>query len=111
MKTIKILIISIVGFFVVPTHTITANSHFSQKEPTTLTDSFEVTNMDCHNDANIVERRLYRLKGVKKVKIEGDIVIVTYSSKKTNAKAIKETIEDSGTCTDPNDKTHKATKK
>lgn len=111
MKTIRIIILVIVGFFAVPTNTLTANSICTEEEPKVTTDSFDVTNMTCHKDAKIVERRLYRLKGVKKVRIDGDVVIVTYSNKKTDSKAIIAVIEGSGTCSDPNDQTHKATKK
>lgn len=112
MKTIVKIILVNLAFMAFQVQANNTNYQVANdKEPKMVTDTFEVTNMNCHDDANIVERRLYRLKGVKKVRIVDGTVIVTYNNTKTNSKNIIATIEDSGTCTDPNDKTHKATKK
>ena len=42
--------------------------------------------MSCHKDANLVSRSLYRLKGVKKVQIIGDKVVVKYDRTKQTEK-------------------------
>lgn len=110
MKSIiKIIILSIIGFGFFTA----ASAEKSQTSITNglVTDTFSVTNMNCHKDANLVERSLYRLKGVKKVQVNGETIIVKYDNTKTTAKQITTAIEGTGTCEDANDKTHKAKKK
>lgn len=113
MKSIiKISIILIIGLgFSIQAKAEKSHINQTQKDPIVVTDTFSVSNMSCHKDANLVSRSLYRLKGVKKVQIIGDKVVVKYDQTKQTSKQIIAAIEATGTCEDPNDKQHKAKKK
>jgi copper chaperone CopZ len=74
----------------------------------TDTVSFTATSMDCPLDSKLVETALYRQKGVKKVKIDADTIVVVFNSNKNTADQLKTVIESTGSCEDPNDKIHKA---
>ena len=107
---IKIAIITIIGF---------GFSHQAQAKRSTIntiqtgiiSDTFKVSNMSCHKDANLVTRSLYRLSGVRKVEVKGETVIVKYDSAKVTSATLKKAIEGTGTCEDPANKVHKAKKK
>ena len=99
------------GAWSFPTSANSFNASAEDNKPKVVVDTFEVSNMTCSKDAKIVERNLYRVSGVKKVRITNDIVVVSYKTERTSSRAIKEAIENSGTCSDPNDKQHKAKKK
>jgi len=75
-----------------------------------ITDTFSVTNMGCHNDQNLIERSLYRLSGVKKVTMLDGKVVVKYDNQKLTEKQIIAAIEATGTCENPNDRIYKAKK-
>ncbi len=83
---------------------------FAQKEKKSKTKdstiSFTVTEMGCKTDSKMVETSLYRLKGVKKVKINGEEVTVTFNPKKINSRAIIQAIENTGSCEKPEEKIH-----
>jgi len=113
MNTIKKLsIILIIGLgFSIPAQAEKSHINQSQTDPIVVTDTFSVSNMSCHKDANLVSRSLYRLKGVKKVQIIGDKVVVKYDRTKQTSKQIIAAIEGTGTCENPNDKRKKAKKK
>lgn len=113
MNTIKkISIIILIGFgFSIQAKAEKNHINQSQADPVVVIDTFSVSNMSCHKDANLVARSLYRLKGVKKVQIIGDKVVVKYDQTKQSSKQIIAAIEGTGTCEDPNDKRHKAKKK
>jgi copper chaperone CopZ len=76
-------------------------------KPKTSTVVFSVTEMGCGTDNKMVETALYRKKGVKSVKIEGETITVTYVTSKVKPEDLKEVIENTGTCEDPNAKVHK----
>lgn len=80
----------------------------------TVTDStvvFTVTEMGCKTDSKMVETALYRKAGIKKVKIEGSTVTVTYNPSKITQSEIISVIENTGTCEDPKAKVHKVSVK
>ncbi len=68
---------------------------------------FTVTEMGCKTDSKMVETALYRKAGIKKVKIEGSTVTVTYNPSKITQSEIISVIENTGTCEDPKAKVHK----
>jgi copper chaperone CopZ len=51
---------------------------------------------------------LYRQKGVKKVTIDADTIVVVFNPSKNNAEQLKSVIENTGSCENPDDKIHKA---
>lgn len=70
--------------------------------------TFTATSMDCVLDCKLVETALYRQKGVKKVKIDADTIVVVFNPSKNNAEQLKTVIENTGSCENPDDKIHKA---
>lgn len=72
---------------------------------------FTVTEMGCKTDSKMVETALYRKAGIKKVKIEGSTVTVTYNPSKITQSEIISVIENTGTCEDPKAKVHKVSVK
>ncbi len=93
---------------------LTANTHYTHtisKKDTFVTDTFEVKNLDCNIDKSIVQKSLYRQRGIKKVSPQINGFVITYKSNKINADTIIKIIESCGTCENPNDKRYKANKK
>lgn len=76
-------------------------------DKTVVTETFTVTDMGCATDRKMVETALYKLKGVKKVVVGNGEVTVTYDSAKVKREDLVKTIENTGTCEDPNAKVHK----
>ena len=72
----------------------------------TATTTFKASNMGCSTDSKMVETALYRKKGVKKVKIDGESITVTFNPAKISVSDLKTVIENTGTCEDPNAKVH-----
>jgi copper chaperone CopZ len=101
-KHIKTILMALSLIYLTPS--ITAQTPQANSTQTVL---FTVTEMGCSNDQKILETALYRKKGVKKVKIEGEAVTITYNPSKITVEALKLAIENTGTCEDPNDKIHK----
>jgi copper chaperone CopZ len=85
----------------------TNNSTLSVAENTVITETFTVSDMGCATDRKMVETALFKLKGVKKVVVANGEVTVTYDSSKVKREDIVKTIENTGTCEDPNAKVHK----
>lgn len=108
MKKTKILFNSaiLLLLFIIQNQNILAQTDVKK---TTKTDTLQVTvsEMGCHLDQGILESALYRSKGVKRVFIKDKDIVVIFNPKKTNTEAIISTIENTGTCEDPNDKIHK----
>lgn len=75
----------------------------------TRTVVFTTTGMGCATDRKMVETALYRKKGVKSVKIEGETITIVYYHSKVKPEELKSVIENTGTCEDPNAKVHKVT--
>lgn len=73
----------------------------------TQTVTFTATDMGCSTDSKMVETALYRKKGVKKVKITGETIVVEFDPSKITVAEIKTTIENTGSCEDPKAKIHK----
>jgi len=112
LKYISIILIIGLGFSIHAQAEKSQNqTYISSKKPVLVTDTFSVSNMSCHKDANLVERSLYRLRGVKKVSISGGNVVVKYDKTKLTAKQIVAAIEGTGSCESPDEKLHKAKKK
>lgn len=86
-----------------------AQKQNSNNKPHPVTDRFDVTAMECSTDSKMVEKALYRQKGVKEVKIEGSVVTVTYQPGKITREKIVTVIEQTGTCEDPKARVHKTT--
>ncbi len=83
------------------------NSKSSFQDSTkTATTTFKASNMECSTDSKMVETALYRKKGVKKVKIDGESITVTFNPSKISVSDLKTVIENTGTCEDPNAKVH-----
>ncbi len=92
--------------------TIFANSAEAQTKKDTAkaitsTVTFTVSDMGCKTDTKMVETALYRKKGVKSVKVEGELITVVYNPDKVKPEELKAVIENTGTCEDPNAKVHK----
>lgn len=68
---------------------------------------FSATEMSCKTDSKMVEKALFRTKGVKKVSIQDSNITVTFNPQKVNTETLKSVIENTGTCEDPNAKVHK----
>lgn len=68
---------------------------------------FSATEMSCATDSKMVEKALYRKKGVKKVIIKDDIITVYFNPSKVKISDLQSAIENTGTCEDPNAKVHK----
>lgn len=87
------------------------NSVELQQKDTTVkksqTVTFTATDMGCSTDSKMVETALYRKKGVKKVKITGETIVVEFDPSKITIEEIKTTIENTGSCEDPKAKIHK----
>jgi len=83
---------------------------FANMAASTITDTFSVSNMGCHNDQNLIERALYRLSGVKKVTMLEGKIAVKYDTGKLTEKQIIAAIEGTGTCESPDDRVYKAKK-
>jgi copper chaperone CopZ len=79
----------------------------TKKTVKSQTVTYTVTEMGCNTDQKILETALYRTKGVKKVTIQDEKVIVTFNPQKVSSDEIIKVIENTGTCEDPNDKIHK----
>jgi copper chaperone CopZ len=77
-----------------------------QDSTKTNTTTFKASNMGCSTDSKMVETALYRKKGVKKVKIDGETISVTFNPAKISVSDLKTVIENTGTCEDPNAKVH-----
>jgi copper chaperone CopZ len=88
------------------TNTVQAQTKDSTKSKTT-TVTFTATDMGCGTDSKMVETALYRKKGVKSVKIDGETITVVYYTAKVKPEDLKTVIENTGTCEDPNAKVHK----
>lgn len=84
---------------------ITTNSIQSSLIDTSI--HLKVTEMSCKTDAKMVQTALYRKSGIKKVSIVDDIVSVLFNPLKISMIEIINTIENTGTCEDPNAKVHK----
>ncbi len=88
-----------------------SNSASAQSKDTAKTKTsvvmFTATEMGCGTDSKMVETALYRKKGVKSVKIDGENITVTYYPAKVKPEELKAVIENTGTCEDPNAKVHK----
>lgn len=65
------------------------------------------TGMDCKEDCKLVEKALYRTKGVKQVAITGDSVTVRFNPAKTSSPVLSKIIENTGSCEDPDARIHK----
>jgi copper chaperone CopZ len=98
-------ILAILSFILI-SNTAQAQAKDSSKTKT-ATVVFSSTDMGCSTDSKMVETALYRKKGVKSVKINGDIITVVYYPSKTSTGELKTVIENTGTCEDPNAKVHK----
>lgn len=83
------------------------NTQFQDTTSTTSTVVFTATEMACKTDSKMVEKALFRTKGVKKVSILASNITVTFNPQKVSAETLKTVIENTGTCEDPNAKVHK----
>ncbi len=97
----KWLIISLCILFV---NTAKANN---SKDTAVKTETFTVTEMGCATDSKMVEKALYRKKGVKKVQLGDGEITITYNITIVKREELIQTIENTGTCEDPNAKVHK----
>lgn len=95
--------------FIISIHTdaenITRASVHAGPEDSTIV--FISTGMGCSEDNKMVEKALFRKKGVKQVVISGDTVTVRFRPGKTTASELAAAIESTGTCEDPNARVHK----
>ena len=85
----------------------TNKPQFQDTTSTSSTVVFTATEMACKTDSKMVEKALFRTKGVKKVTINGESITVTFNPQKVNSDTLKSVIENTGTCEDPNAKVHK----
>ncbi len=83
------------------------NPPFQDTTSTSSTVVFTATEMACKTDSKMVEKALYRTKGVKKVTINGESITVTFNPQKVSSETLKTVIENTGTCEDPNARVHK----
>ena len=102
-KTLAILL------FVLIAKTINAQNQNVNSKIILDTTTFTVSAMECSTDSKMVEKALYRKKGVKKVTIKDDIITIIYNSTKVTQTELIQVIENTGTCEDPNAKVHKVT--
>ncbi len=99
-KMLAIIAIAVVS------NTAQAQSKDSAKTKTSIV-TFTATDMGCATDCKMVETALYRKKGVKSVKIDGETITVTYYPAKVKPEDLQAVIENTGSCEDPNAKVHK----
>lgn len=97
----KWLIISICIFFANQAKASNSN------DTAVKTETFTVTEMGCATDSKMVEKALYRKKGVKKVQLGDGEITIKYNSTLVKREDLIQAIENTGTCEDPNAKVHK----
>lgn len=95
--------------FIIIAKTINAQENKINSKIKLDTTTLTVTAMECSTDSKMVEKALYRQKGVKKVTIKEDIIIIVFNSSKVTQTKLINVIENTGTCEDPNAKVHKVT--
>jgi len=103
MNASKLLVCITIAFI---SNTIQAQTKDSTKAKTS-TVTFTATEMGCGTDRKMVETALYRKKGVKSVKVEGETITIVYDPAKVKSEELKTVIENTGSCEDPNAKVHK----
>lgn len=84
-----------------------AQNQTNSDQPDKKTLVLSATDMGCKTDCKLVETALYRKKGVKSVKIEGETITIVYNPKKVKPEELQAAVENTGTCEDPNAKVHK----
>ncbi len=100
----KLLVVLIIAAYTTTAKGETPKDTTKSKTETVI---LTVTEMGCRTDSKMVETALYRKRGVKTVKTEGETVTIVYSPDKIKLEEIKAVIESTGTCEDPNAKVHK----
>ena len=109
-KTILSIVVMLMAYYNHTYAETTITYTATQFQDTTSTQStavFSATEMSCKTDSKLVEKALFRTKGVKKVLISGESITVTFNPQKVSTATLKSVIENTGTCEDPNAKVHK----
>jgi copper chaperone CopZ len=108
MKKFIMAVICTALYIVNPSAALASNKFNSPKDSTISSDTivFSATNMSCATDSKMVEKALYRKKGVKKVFINQDQITVYFNPSKVKAIELQNAIENTGSCEDPTAKIH-----
>ncbi len=109
-KTLLSIVVMLMAFYnntYANTNISNTSNQFQDTASTQTTVVFSATEMACKTDSKMVEKALFRTKGVKKVSILDSNITVTFNPQKVSTATLKSVIENTGTCEDPNAKVHK----